>query len=114
MATETETAVLMQRIADDIEHIREKGDKTLEQAIYTNGKVRDLTIWRAKIDGGKAVITWVWGALGSFIIAGIVGLVMMYFDFQEVKQTLDNINKTNEQLIDSRVKEIVATYFEKE
>lgn len=41
----------------------EKLDRVMEAQEYTNGKVKDLTIWKAKLEG-------VWFALG--VMAGLV------------------------------------------
>lgn len=55
--------------------VRAELHEIVQQTTLTNGNVRELQMWRARINGAASVFAWWKTAMATLVVAGIVYLV---------------------------------------
>jgi hypothetical protein len=95
---------------EQLNRIEKDGKETRFQSTKTNGRVTNLELWRAQLQGAGTVAKIGWSILGVFIIAASFALFKMYVQFQSIES---KINASVEAMIQTSVDVSVAQSFEK-
>lgn len=66
----------------EMRDVKRNTEQILNHVQETNGKVRTLELWRAKVDGFKAGTKGSWVTLGSILVTGVNLLTLVYLIHQ--------------------------------
>ena len=80
MSNEELHRLLLRRMdsqAEDIKEIRADVKAVVQQTKLTNGRVTKIELWRARIEGGKAAVSWI-GTTSVTILASSIGGIVVY------------------------------------
>ena len=88
-------------------YIDEKGKSELLEDISanvkkTNGRVTEIEMWKARIEGGTILARVLWAIFGIVFISVAYGIFNMYIDFQKMEYTI--AEEITKQLQDYEVK----------